>query len=809
MLRVALLVISLLYLSAEWTTAQEPAGRMKITVVGKGQLPLRGATVELLTKDSTLYATQSADSLGTVVFNNLPAAIYLARTSNINYETSVVGPLDLLTRTAAAEIITLVPQPGVMEGVTVTARKSFFQILPDKTVINVEAGVTNAGATVLEVLEKSPGVTMDRNGNLSLKGRPAVQVMIDGKLTQLAGADLQNMLNGMNASQVEQIELMDNPPAKYDAAGNAGIINIITKKNKLAGFNGSINLAFGQGIYPKNSNSLLLNYRRGPVNLFLTYSFNANRNFTDLTALRRYYKDDGSVSRLLDQPYYTIGSGITHNLRTGIDYSLGAKTTLGLALTGTYLTRESDGNSTAVWQNPSGMTDSVINTVSENRTRFKQGGVNLNASHKFSANRSLTADVDLIGYNIKGTQYFENKLQSIMSMAERSQGDIPTHINIFSAKTDYSHQRPGLLWEAGWKTSMVETDNEAQYYSETNGNWAEDLGKSNHFQYTENIHALYSSLTRNTGKWDMQAGLRYEYTAYKASQLGNAVVKDSTFDRNYHSLFPTAFITYKADSVNSFTLRGGRRIDRPAFQKLNPFVFIINKYTYQQGNPYFLPQYTWNIELSHLYKDIVSTGLSYNYTSDYFSQVFLMDTATGTIIYTEGNIGKMTNLGLSVSAQVSPLPWWSLSGQAVANHKKISGVVWRRYSSSISQLSVNINNQFRFNKGWGAELSGFYITRSQNDLQEVLDPTGQLAAGVTKQVLQNKATVRFTVRDIFYTQAMKGMTYFQESDEYFKITRDSRIFTLSFTWRFGKSFKTARRSDGAATEETNRVGTGN
>ena len=460
--------------------------------------------------------------------------------------------------------------------------------------------------------------------------------------------------------------------------------------------------------------------------------------------------------------------------------------------------------------NPAREKDSTVYTNSASDTKLQQAGINFNARHVFDADRELTVDADYIGYDIRSGQFFENKAAGSGGNAEASQGEIPSTLHILSAKADYSQKIGSLVWETGWKTSRVSTDNPARYtYRLPNNEWQEDLGKSNRFLYTENIHALYTNFITKAGKWDLQGGARYEYTGYKAHQLGNAITKDSSFNRNYGSIFPTVFITYKADSLNSFTLRAGRRIDRPGFQKLNPFVYIVNKYTFQQGNPYFRPQYTWNIELMHTFKGVFTTGISYNFIKDYFSQVFLSDTATGNIIYTEGNVGKMQNFGLTMSAQLSPAKWWSLSAQATLNHKRIEGVLWDTYKANITQLNLSMNNQFRFKKGWSAELSGFYLTRNQNDLQEVLDPTGQLSLGVSKQVLQNKGTIRFTLRDIFHSQTMAGWTHFQSVIEYFKLTRDTRVATIGFTWRFGKAMKAVKRSGSAADDEMNRVGTVN
>ncbi len=805
---ILLLIFSWMGLNSLQAQPPRTGGEIRINVESPEKQTIAFASVSLLRQDSSLVRAQMTDSMGHTEFVNLPQANYIIKISYVNYETYHSEPIDLLSKPEHQAVVVLQPAAGLIGNVTVTAKKPLVQFMPDKTVINVEAGITNAGATVMEVLEKSPGVTVDRDGNVSLKGRANVQVMIDGKLTQLSGSDLQNLLNGMNASQVETIELMDNPPAKYDAAGNSGIINIRLKKIKQKGFNGTLTVGLGHGKRYKNNNSLMLNYRNGDWNYFFNYSLVANQYQMDLWAIRTNYAPNGSITAILEQPYTTLGSGKTHNLRTGVDYSLSKKTTLGAAFTGTYLIRDNDGKANASWKNNAGSVDSTIVTTSNNYSRLKQGGFNFNMRHSFNSKEELAADVDVIGYDISTDQYFENVSSVTGSKPDASRGDIPSDIKIFSAKADYSKQFRSVLWEAGWKTSRVNTDNFARYEYLDNNTWKEDLGKSNHFLYKEDIHALYSSFSLKSGRWSTQGGLRYEYTNYKAKQLGNAIVKDSSFNRDYHSLFPTLFVSYEADSVNTFTFRAGRRIDRPGFQKLNPFVFIINKYTFQQGNPYFLPQYTWNGEISHQYKDILSTGVSYSITNDYFSQIFLTN-PDGTIVYTEGNVGKMRNLGASMSIQLPVASWWSLSGQAVFNRKIIEGILWKEYKATINQGTFSMNNQFRFKKGWSAELTGVLVTRAQNDLQEVLDPTGQVSIGASKQILKNKGTLRLVVRDIFYTQAMAGWSYFEKSIEYFKLMRDTRVAVLSFTWRFGKSMKQVRRSSGSAQELIERAGSVN
>jgi iron complex outermembrane receptor protein len=221
-----------------------------------------------------------------------------------------------------------------------------------------------------------------------------------------------------------------------------------------------------------------------------------------------------------------------------------------------------------------------------------------------------------------------------------------------------------------------------------------------------------------------------------------------------------------------------------------------------------LPQYSWNFELTHQYKNLLTTSLSYSNIKNYFSQLFLADTTKGILLYSQGNVGSTYNIGLSSAVSVSPLSWWSLTAQATFNHKQLRGFNGNSYTSKINQLNINVNNQFAIAKIYTAEISGFYTTRARNDVQELLYPTGQLSAGIARPILKKKGTLKFGYRDIFYNNAMEGFTSFPNATEYFKILRDSRVFTVTFVYRFGKSYKIVKRTDGSAAEEMERVGNG-
>ncbi|MEQ1677056.1 MAG: outer membrane beta-barrel protein [Chitinophagaceae bacterium] len=787
---------------------------VRLSIFTESRTPVPYATAELLRADSSLLKTTISDSSGIAGFEGLPSGKYYIRVRLIGYQSQSTALFDLVKNLNLTETMILKPEGTLLQDVTVTTKKPMVQFLPDKTVINVEAGITNAGATVMDVLERSPGITVGRDGTISMKGKPSVMVLIDGKQTQLNGAELQAYLAGMNASSVDVIELIDNPGAKYDAAGNAGIINIRTKKNKQKGFNGSVSLSAGQGFYFKENGSLNINYRTGKLNLYVNYSMRNGRERMTIDALRKYFNMNGEDSLLLQQPNVTTTKINSHNLKIGADLFASKQTTLGVALTGNFNERKISSFSTIDWMSPAYVIDSTINTFGTRNIDFKRAGVNFNGRHIFQDNGELSVDIDFIGFDINGDQYFENQLTTPGSIAFVTKGDIPSNLEIFTAKFDYLKRFKKLLWEAGLKTASTNTDNLAEYSFFDGIAWQTDLSRSNHFLYDEKIHSAYSSLDAEKGKWHWQAGLRYEFTTYKADQLGNAVIKDSSFQKKYGSLFPSAFVSYAADTSNSFTLRFGRRIDRPQFQNLNPFLVTINKYTFEGGNPFIRPQYTWNVELLHTYKQMLTTGISYSYLKDYFSQIFIIDSNSSNvnkniIIYTRGNVGKFQNIGLSVSLQLPVTKWWNLTSVVVFNHKVIEGVIWTPFKATVNQVNININNQFQFGKGWAAELSGYYLSNSQIDLQETLTPQGEMGAGISKKILKGSGTLRLAIRDIFYTQNYSGYSRFQNSDEPFEVKWDSRVARITFTWRFGKAMKPVKRSGGGATEETERVGSGN
>lgn len=813
-MRTTLICFLLICFSFQLPAQETLKAGMRITILNERKEALAGAAVSLLTRDSVLIRSGQANESGVAEFSGLPAGFYLVKASSAGYVTGYLGPVDLEKENSYSGNIILIRNPVTLEDVTVVSKKPPIQFLPDKTVINPDASISNAGATVMDVLEKSPGITVGKDGSIIMKGKPSVMVFIDGKPTQLSGADLQAYLSGMSASQVDVIELIENPGAKFDASGNAGIVNIKMKVNRVKGFNGSMNLSVGQGFYPKTGNSINLNYRNGKVNWFLNAGMRASNEKQNLYTLRKYFNKDNEDSVLLEQPNFSKNKTAGQNLKTGFDFFISNKTTMGLVFTGGIFERKANSFSAINWMDPGYHIDSVINTWGDNNLRLQRAGVNVNGKYKFDNKGELVTDFDYVRFNNNLDQHYQTRLATAGSEVAATKGVIPSKLDILTLKADYSRPFKTFLLETGLKTAINKTDNLADYYSLLNNNWLPDLSRSNHFLYNERISAAYVSADAKQGKWHWQTGVRYEYTSYKAHQLGNALVKDSAFKKNYGSFFPTAFVSFDPDSNNTITFRLGRRIDRPQFQQLNPFITTLNKYTFEAGNPFIKPQYTWNFSLVYTYKQRLTTELSYNTLHDYFSQIFIIDSNSSNvngniIIYTRGNVGSFRNFGITETFQWPVTKSWSLTAVAVLTRKIIKGVVWAPLEAKVTQLNVSLNNQFRFKNGWGFELSGYYQTKSQIDLQEWLKPQGELNAGISKQIMKNKGSVKLSVRDLTYFQNYSGYSTFQNAYEPFTVKWDSRVFRLSFTWRFGKAMKPVSRSEGGAQDEINRAGNGN
>lgn len=779
---------------------------------GGNQKIIDAATISLLAaSDSSLIKIAVTDKEGNFNFENVKEGKYLVVANSLGHSKTYSQPFPVSASNPSFNtgVLQLQPFGKNMAEVIVTSKKQFVERKIDKMILNPDALISNAGTTALEVLEKAPGVTVDKDGNISLKGKQGVIVMLDGKPSYMTATDLANYLRSMASSTIDQVEIMTNPSAKYDASGNSGVINIKTKKNKQKGFNGSASIAYGQGSYPKTNNSVNFNYRKNKINLFSTLSANYREDFQELDIKRHYKNEDGSLKAIFEQASFQKKYRNSYNAKLGLDYYAGKNTTLGVVLTG-YTSPNNDRSfNTSYLKNNVGVIDSIVTARGSEEGTWKNAGVNLNFRHALdSTGREITADVDYINYIADKDQLFTNSSYQpdwTKKYADQLLGSLPSDIKIYSAKLDYVHPfKKGLKMEAGLKYSFVNTDNTAGYFNLADGVKTIDYEKTNQFTYKENINAGYINFSRTISKWGFQTGLRVENTVYEGNQFGNPQRTDSSFKRSYTSAFPTAYISYNANEKNQFGFSIGRRINRPDYEDLNPFLFFLDKYTYGSGNPFLKPMFSNVLEGTHTFRQWLTTTINYSQTKDLFNETF-EEKGFATIVR-QGNYGKMNNANISFNAQLKPAKWWNLMVYTEARYQQFKGILYgEKLDIDATNYLINLNNQFTFKKGWTAEISGFYRTRGIEGQIEIKS-LGQLNAGVQKQVLKKKGTLKISVRDIFLTMVPKGNINFQNTEAYFKNNRDSRVATLSFNYRFGKPINgTKSRKTGGAGEEQNRI----
>lgn len=804
--------------------AQGKTGKISGLIQTSAGKPLASVSVSLLkAKDSSLIKVAVTSKEGIYEFENIGEGIYLVSFSSVGYEKKFSSTVSLTTDANSVKLdpIQMTEAAKGLAGVTVTGKRPFIETRIDKTIVNVEASPSNAGATALEVLEKSPGVMVSNDGAISLRGKAGVIVMMDGKQTYLSTADLAALLKNLPASAIDQIEIMTNPSAKYDAAGNSGIINIKTKKGQAGGFNGSIMVGITTSFYnpreslymmPKSQNSINFNYRKKKINFFGNYNPNINRGRAELQINRKVLSSNKETIGYNDvETNFRFGNQ-NQTLKLGLDYFADKNNTFGMVVSGFVFSGHPTPNTITTISNVNHQPLSQMISNTDNHIQFKNFTSNLNYRHLFdTTGRELTADFDFIHYDnvsdmLLTTDVYSGSGQQTGQLTLN--GHLPSDINIYSVKSDYVHPlKKGGKIEAGFKSSFVKNDNLVGYVRWDGTNWVNDA-RSNHFIYDENINAVYINGNKQVKKWSFQLGLRLENTIAKGYQVTN----DSTFKRNFTNLFPTGFVSYALNKNNQLTLSYGRRITRPNYQDLNPFIYFLDSITYRKGNPFLMPQFTRNIELSHSFKGKLITTLNYNNTTDVLSQIVKPDPGNENILYlTSDNVAKFRNMGIAITAPFPIAKWWNANFFLNVYNNRYQGI-YDTTSLDISYTSFlfNMTQTFTLKKGYTLEMSGFYRARGVDQLT-INDPMYVISFAGQKQVMKGKGTVRLNLRDPFWIQRYSGKTQYGVVDSRLKNQWDNRQVTMSFTYRFGKTNQQnppPRRRNSGSQDEQNRVGQG-
>ncbi|HEX7903291.1 MAG TPA: outer membrane beta-barrel protein [Chitinophagaceae bacterium] len=805
---IASFIIFLLFTVA--AKAQKISGIVK-DQQGKG---LEKSTVSLLrAKDSSVVKLAVTGSDGQFSLSANPGS-YLVNVSHVGYSPFYSKRFEVAGTEIDLQSLQMIKADANLSGVTVTAKKPLVEVRADKMIVNVEGTINSVGNDALELLRKSPGVTIDKDDNVSLSGKNGVQIYIDGKPSPLSGADLTAYLKNLQSSQVESIEIITNPSAKYDAAGNAGIINIRLKKNKSFGTNGSVNAGYAVGVYPKYNGGLSLNNRGKKVNIFGNYNFNKGKNDN----LFKLYREQ--LDTIFNQRNNMTFKNTSHGFKVGVDYYVNSKHTLGILVNGNIADNEFSTNSkTPISYKPTGVVDRVL--TANNKSVSDRNNVNFNLNYRFAdtAGHELNVDADYGIYRIKSDQYQPNIYYNPSMTTELSRSIYnfisPTDIDIYTLKTDYEQKFKGGKLGLGFKTSFVNTDNNFGRYNVSGNTKQLDVARSNQFNYEENINAVYLNYNKPFKGFMVQAGLRVENTnntgdSYSLNSNGSVNYSNKqSIKRNYTNLFPSASFTFNKNPMKQWSFSYSRRIDRPAYQDLNPFEFKLDEYTFQKGNTELRPQYTNSFAVTNIYKFKLTTTVNYSHVSDVFTQ--LVDTAEKSKSFiTKKNLATQDIVSLNIS-----YPFMYKNYTAFVNlntfysmYKANFGGGNRNISLDVFSYNVFMQHSLKLGKkkNWTTEVSGFYNAPTIWQGTFESKAIWAIDGGIQKTIFKGKGNLKASVSDIFRTLKWSGTSNF--AGQYLRASGnfESRQFKLNLTYRFGRNeVKAARQRKLASEEESKRT----
>lgn len=781
---------------------------VKGTVTTPERQPLADAVLFIYAPDSTLLSLAVSEKDGRFEADILRSDAVFIRVTHDNFAEFTTGILDPKT---ADLNLAFKNKTKEVEEVTVSAVKPYIERKPGMMVLNVEQSLSATGSSAFEVLERSPGVSISSTDNISLNGKSGVIVQIDGKVQPMSGTDLANFLRGIPSAAIDQVELISNPSAKYDAAG-AAIINIRLKKDTRLGTNGTVTANYGQGIYPKTGAGISLNHRNKRVNVFGSYNYAYRKGFNHLELERRFYQQDTFTGAYL-QDNQLIFPVSNHSARFGMDLQLNSKNAFGFVVNGMNNQYTMNGVNHSDVQVQENVNSSRFTTTNDRKDKWFNGSANMNYKHVLdSLGSEITADLDYAIYQNRNDQRFNtgyydlngNSLQNPYILT----GDLRGKLAIHAVKADL-HQvlNAKNFLDAGMKTSYVVADNDLQFFDRSNGTPVYDTTKSNHYIYRETIGAAYLTWNYEGKKWSFQLGARSEYTHVKGIQRTSNSVSDTA----YLQIFPTGYLGFNPSKQHHFELSVNRRIDRPSYDQLNPFKFYLDPSTYKEGNPYLRPQTTYNFELGYALKDVLFVNAGIATTRDNITEVIAPLTQNQNVtVQTNVNLERADLIFTNISAPVQITDWWMSVNNVNAYIALYSGNVAQTNldNRGAGVLILNTVNTFMLKNNWSIEWNASYHTPEIYAFDHIRE-IWHTGIGVQKKILDNRGIIKFAWTDIFYTNTIRADVTFTDYQEYFHVKRDTRVATMSFTYKFGKmSVAGSRRRGTGADDLKGRVNTG-
>ena len=749
--------------------------------------PLSAISVSILS-DSKFHQVTQSDSLGKYFFENLGKGIYRIQFSSVNFKRKEI----LFSLTGDTTInVRLEEITNNLRDIQINFKKQLIEKKVDRIVFNAENSVVAIGTDALELLAKVPGVRV-LNDKISLVGKGGVNVMVDDKLIQLTEDDLSNYLKSISSDNISKIEVITNPPAKYDAQGNNGLINIVLKKNTSEGFRGAINSTFTQANYPTIAAGGNLSYKKDKITLFTNLNIRKG-SLVPFEQSNIFYPNQTWTIVNKDRNFRTVPGG-----QVGIDYQMSKKTVVGLSYNGSSTNFHSEENIKTTILSKASLVDSILNSDANAIIKSHYNALNFYVKQALdSSGKQLTINGDWFRYKddrsrfFNNTSYYQNGISVPDSFAEYlSESD--QNIDLYTLKADVDLPYKSFNLSFGTKLSFINNESNLAFYRKRNGFFQPDLSQANNFNYRERTQAAYVNMNRKINDFDFQAGLRAEYSQV----IGESV--NQTNKNRYFQFFPTLFITYRANKNSVFSANYGRRINRPAYRKLNPFRWYSNQFAYAEGNPFLQPSFNNNIELSHAYNGIFTTTLSFNKLTDGYNDINFIDRNSNIQNSKPVNFITGYNYQLSNSVVFNKLKWWE-------NINRVDVF----YNLSKSNLPQTLNNL----EGFGAYFSTvnqFVLNHSKTVLGDInfwyQFPTvdglnrnkGQynLDLGLKTLLLNKKLQLAINASDVLKSNKYRFSSVINNIRQEYNNYYDSRQLRISIRYNFGneKIKQTDRKS---------------
>jgi iron complex outermembrane receptor protein len=672
---------------------------------------------------------------------------------------------------------------NVLDEIVITKKKVLYTQKSDRLVFNVENSIVSEGGTALDVLSRAPGVVVSQDGDLSIRGQQGVAVMINGKLTQLSQKELANYLKSTTSSNIKQIEVITNPSSKYDAAGKAGIINIILKKPSISGLKGTAFTSYGRGRKNRTNSGVNLSYNKDKLGVYGNYSYTFRgeeerkefnqTQYTDQT--RQQISTTNHQTSITDEPL------TSNNFKIGTQYEISPKTNIEAyvdAKIGRY-ENIADGTNTLLNAINQPQFDAV--TYNDSKEKWFDYTYALSGVHKFNTEgKNMSFDFEYETSKFRSNQFQSaNDITNAAEINDR-RGYIPSQLRVFTGKVDFTNplkEKQSIEW--GFKASLKNNDNPSVYEYYANNQWQIDPNSTNHFEYKEQIYATYANYKYQRGNLNIQGGLRSEYTAIDILQK----TLNEEHQDDYLKWFPSLSLKYEFTSSHSVHASYSKRINRPSQFDLNPFRFYDDSFNYSQGNPNLVPEITHAAEIGYAWKSNFMASLYFNTTKDVFTEVYVYNPDNNTTITSQINVSKSYNYGANVTNTAELTKYWSVNTLLNVFENRFMGNVLNSTTiEPIVTLNLSVQNSFTITETLKAEANAQYQSKSNLGVYQ-RDGFFDLSIGISKQVLAKKGNIKLNVTDVFNTNNFYINSVVAQTAINKRYDLDNRIATLAFTYR--------------------------